>query len=224
MQARIGGIRRRISYKLGSVPSKIGCILIVQPTFFAEDAWVAQPTDWHDRTVSATAYDLEHGEGRRIWQQCLERGGTPLQMPTVLPQVAGTKARYGSPQIILPRLGQGTFRISVMDAYGRACAATSEHSLPALEAVHIRDYACEGPHEVRNGILFRADLHRLFDKGYVTVTPDQRIEISDRLKSDYQNGRSYYPLHGSVLRLPANTAHHPASEFLTWHNEHVYRG
>ena len=33
--------------------------------------------------------------------------------------------------------------------------------------------------------------HRLFDKGYVTITPDLRIEVSDRLREDYSNGRSY---------------------------------
>jgi hypothetical protein len=40
----------------------------------------------------------------------------------------------------------------------------------------------------------RADLHRLFDRGYITVTPDSRIEVSSRLKADYHNGKTYYPL------------------------------
>ena len=61
------------------------------------------------------------------------------------------------------------FRVAVMDAYARACAVTHEHSLPALEASHIQPYAKNGPHDVRNGILLRADLHRLFDQGYVTT-------------------------------------------------------
>jgi putative restriction endonuclease len=97
----------------------------------------------------------------------------------------------------------------VTDAYGRACAITSEHSLPALEAAHIRSFAQDGPHEVANGILLRADLHRLFDKGYVTVTPDHRLEVSSRLKADYSNGRSYYPLSGQAVRLPATPRDRP---------------
>ena len=105
--------------------------------------------------------------------------------------------RYGTPQLIQPRLGQGIFRVAVMDAYSRACAVTQEHSLPALEASHIQPYAKDGPHDVRNGVLLRADLHRLFDQGYVTITPEHRLEVSPRLKEDYQNGRSYYPLHGA---------------------------
>ena len=105
-----------------------------------------------------------------------------------------------------PRLGQGTFRVSVTDAYGRACAVTGEHSLPVLEAAHIRDYARDGPHEVRNGILMRADLHRLFDKGYLTISPEHRLEVSSRLRADYANGRSYYPLQGQASnRVPSGS-------------------
>jgi putative restriction endonuclease len=100
---------------------------------------------------------------------------------------------------VVPRLGQGTFRVVVAEAYGRSLAATGEHSLPALDAAHIRSYSDEGPHEVRNGVLLRADLHRLFDQGYVTITPDQRFEVSKRLREDYSNGPSYL----SVARCQA---------------------
>ena len=225
LEARLAAIRARIGYvPSGPVPS-IGCILLVHPVFFPRDAWIPQPSDWHDRTVSSTAYDLTLGEGKRIWDQCLERAQM-LEPPRAgFPRVAAPASpRYGSPQMITPRLGQGTFRVGVTDAYDRACAITGEHSLPALEAAHIRSYAREGPHEVTNGILLRADLHRLFDKGIVTVTPDYRLEVSSRLKADYSNGRSYYPLNGQSLRLPAATKDRPASEFLTWHNENIHLG
>jgi putative restriction endonuclease len=110
-----------------------------------------------------------------------------------------------------------------MDAYTRACAVTREHSLPALESSHIQPYAKNGPHDVRNGVLLRADLHRLFDQGYLTITPEYRVEVSPRLRLDYQNGRSYYPLHGSMVSLPAAPDDTPGADFLRWHNEHVYR-
>jgi putative restriction endonuclease len=125
--------------------------------------------------------------------------------------------------LVQPRLGQGIFRVAVMDAYSRACAVTQEHSLPALEASHIQPYAKHGPHDVRNGVLLRADLHRLFDQGYVTITPEYRLEVSPRLKEDYRNGRSYYPLHGSSVSIPAAVADAPSVDFLRWHNERVYR-
>jgi putative restriction endonuclease len=224
LEERLGQIRRRIGFAGGRGDADIGCILIVQPTFFPRDQWIPQPVNWPVRTVSNKSYDLTTGEGRRIWEQCQERARVALDLGHPLPQVAGPASpRYGSPQVVAPRLGQGTFRVSVTDAYGRACAVTGEHSLPVLEAAHIRSYADDGPHDVRNGILLRADLHRLFDKGYITVTPELRLEVSGRLKEDYSNGRSYYPLHGQALRLPPSEHERPAREFLVWHNDRVYR-
>lgn len=128
------------------------------------------------------------------------------------------------PVLVKPRLGQGTFRVAVTEAYERGCAVTGEHSLPALEAAHILPYRLGGPHEIRNGILLRADLHRLFDKGYVAVTPKMRFEVSRRLRDDYENGRSYYPLHGREVRPPQDLDLQPDRERLSWHCEHVFLG
>ena len=108
------------------------------------------------------------------------------------------------------------------EAYKRACAVTQEHSLPALEAAHIRPFAKEGPHEVRNGLLLRADLHRLFEQGYLTVTPNYTLEVSDRLRDDYQNGRSYYPLRGAQISVPVLEAERPTDDLLAWHNQNVF--
>ena len=108
------------------------------------------------------------------------------------------------------------------EAYNRACAVTQEHSLPALEAAHIRPFAKEGPHEVRNGLLLRADLHRLFEQGYLTVTPDYTLEVSDRLRHDYQNGRSYYPLRGTHISVPTTEIERPTRDLLAWHNQNVF--
>ena len=66
-------------------------------------------------------------------------------------------------------------------------------------------------------------LHQLFDQGYVTITPEYRLEVSPRLKEDYRNGRSYYPLHRSSVSIPTAAADAPSVDFLRWHNERVYR-
>lgn len=226
MQARIATIRARIHYDTRTGSEDIGCIQLVSPTFFPHGAWIPQPRDWQPRTQTPVKYDLATGEGRRVWEACLEQSSTlvPAVRPPGLPPSAGRQRRYGDPRLVQPRLGQATFRVAVLDAYARACAVTGEHSLPALEAAHIRSYAEKGPHEIRNGILLRADLHRLFDTGYVTVTPALRLEVGSRLREDYHNGRSYYPLHGASVRVPSVVSQRPELAFLEWHNEHVFRG
>ena len=101
---------------------------------------------------------------------------------------------------------------------------TGERTLPALEAAHIREYGDLPSHLINNGILFRADIHKLFDAGYVTVTPDLHSEVSRHIKEEFENGREYYELHGSSVGLPSNPLHHPAVEALWWHNEERYLG
>jgi len=171
--------------------------------------------------MQGKSYDLGEGEGARVWQECL--AATP-PAPQVLVSTTGVGepagARYGPPALIAPRLGQGAFRFAVADAYGRACAVTNEHSRPVLEAAHIKPYALNGPHRVSNGILLRSDLHKLFDLGYLTVTLDLRLQVSPRLKAEWQNGREYYAHNGEPLRFhPADPANRPSPEFLKWHNE-----
>jgi putative restriction endonuclease len=112
----------------------------------------------------------------------------------------------------------------VIDAYERRCAVTGEKTLPVLEAAHIKPYSLNGPHRLNNGILLRSDLHKLFDLGYVTVTPQLRLEVSPKLKADWQNGREYYAHHGAPLRFrPSDLSSQPNPEFLRWHNESRFK-
>jgi putative restriction endonuclease len=138
-----------------------------------------------------------------------------------LPVVA--EPRYGEPVTVLPRLGQGTFRVLITDIYARRCAVTEERTLPVLEAAHIRPYGRSGPHDPRNGLLLRSDIHTLLDRGYVTVTPDMRFEVSRRIKEEFENGRDYYALHGRPIRPPRREAWALAPEFLEWHANNVFR-
>lgn len=226
MRSRISLIRARIRYDERTGSDEIGCIQLVSPVLFSEDAWIPQPSDWQPRIQTPVKYDLAVGEGRRLWDACLAQAASARAAvyPSDVLLTVEERARYGEPRLVQPRLGQATFRIAVLDAYGRGCAVTEEHSLPALEASHIRPYAQDGPHEIRNGLLLRADLHRLFDTGYATVTPDLRLQISARLREDYQNGRSYYPLQGARVHVPPIESHQPDRSFLAWHNEYVFRG
>jgi putative restriction endonuclease len=206
-----------------------------QPVFFEDRDWVRMPDDFKGPTVQGKTYDLTTGEGARIWMECLARAArrSDASAPSIyappalrvdriadVPMASG----YGAPVPVRPRLGQRSFRVAVLDSYGRRCAITNEKTLPVLEAAHIRDYRDLPVHSVNNGILLRADIHKLFDSGYVTVTPEYQFEVSRRIKEEFENGRDYYALHGSRIRLPQDVAHRPDVESLIWHNEQRYLG
>jgi putative restriction endonuclease len=224
MRGQIQRLRQRSDIQHRESLDQIGCIILSQPVFLPPELWIPQPTDWAKANLRYKGYDLTVGEGLRVWRECLDRAaGLPLpEAPAAA--VHAHRERFGSPTLITPRLGQGVFRLAVTDAYGRACAVTHEHSLPALEAAHIKPYGSGGTHDITNGLLLRSDLHRLFDRGYVTVTPDHHLEVSRQLRDHFSNGKSYYPLHGQVIALPKRPDHLPSTEALQWHNERVFRG
>ena len=118
-------------------------------------------------------------------------------------------------------LGQGSFRFAVEQAY-QQCAVTKEHSIPALEAAHIKPYSLGGFHEVNNGLLLRADIHKLFDKGYVTITPDYYFKVSEHLKSEYHNGKIYYEMNARKIWLPENQLNKPCQENLEYYQNHIF--
>lgn len=216
MKARVG------QYAAGGSGHRVGCIMVAEPTFFDDADWIPQPSDWKPQVVTIKGYDLSVGEGLRIWTEC-------QAVAARIPAAAGNSAlvaqpgeAYGAPQLIRPRLGQGTFRVAVTAAYGGACAVSGEHSLPVLEAAHIRPYAVAGSHAVPNGLLLRADIHRLFDAGYVTVTPEHRFLVSQRLKQEFENGKTYYEKNGLVIEVPKRPEDRPDKELLRWHNENVF--
>ena len=191
--------------------------------FLPPELWIPQPSDWKKANLRYEGYDLTDGEGLRVWQACMAHARMMSAPVIETVERALVAERYGKPIEIRPRLGQGGFRLAVTDAYGRACAVTQEHSLPVLEAAHIQPYGKGGANDIQNGLLLRSDLHRLFDCGYVTVTPERRIRVSRQLKDDFSNGRSYYPLDGSAIVVPSDPATWPSPDVLIWHNEHLFR-
>lgn len=197
----------------------IGCTILTQPFYLEDHDFFAPPLEWASNIVTGKSYDATAGEGLRLFQQATSA------IQTESNRFIEDSPRYGEGRLIRPRLGQGGFRVVVMDEYGRRCSITGERTLPVLEAAHIQPYSENGPHEVSNGILLRSDLHTLFDKGYMTVTTDLKVEVSRRIREEFSNGREYYALHGQELKiLPSDRSHRPATQFLEWHQNNCFLG
>jgi putative restriction endonuclease len=213
--------KRTLKYRREARESRndftVGCILLTQPFFLSKDQWIPVPADWSRNIVQGKTYDLTKEPGATLYQQLHKA------LFTTEIRDEGVE-RYGRPMVFKPRLGQGAFRVLVTDAYQRRCALTGERVLPVLEAAHVRPYAAGGSHAVQNGILLRSDLHTLFDRGYLTVTRDHRVEVSKRIREEFQNGREYYELHGSRIRGPDRDDRIVTPENIEWHNENVFLG
>lgn len=224
--AALQAVRERI-VRLRRTPSDwyedftIGCIVLVEPFFWPQELWIPQPTDFSGQIVRGKGYDLTAGTGAALWAEVAQRLQSTSVVSASEPILRGG---YAEPALVRRRIGQGTFRVAVTQAYQRQCAITRERALPALEAAHIRPFAETTEHYVKHGLLLRSDVHRLFDKGYVTVTPELRVEASHRMKEDFNDGDNYLQLHGSKVWVPQSEDLQPDPEVLAWHNENVYRG
>lgn len=85
----------------------------------------------------------------------------------------------------LARPGQAAFREKLIDVYGR-CALSECMTLTALEAAHVRTVAAGGLDHSANGILLRADLHKLFDANLIAVNPSTgHVCVSSECADDY---------------------------------------
>ena len=202
----------------------IGCTILAEPFFLPKSDWIPVPSSWASSIVSGKTYEMDSPEFPELWDFAMHRGIASIEIASPYSSIPDQN-RYGEEYIARARLGQGTFRVLVMDAYHKRCSMTGERVLPVLEAAHIKPYSETGPHHTSNGMFLRSDLHVLFDQGYITVSPDHHIEVSRKIREDFNNGKFYYALHGKELAvLPEKAGERPASEFINWHNSEKYLG
>jgi putative restriction endonuclease len=163
----------------------IGCIILTNPFFFERDEWIPAPKDWSANIVRGKTYDNLEPTGASLWDAVQDR----LRNKSIRGAETEKSLFFGrettpeaSEYLAKVRLGQGAFRVLVTDAYNRKCAVTGEPTLPVLEASHIKPFSDSGPNAVKNGLLLRSDIHRLFDVGYLTINSELRVEVSKRIK------------------------------------------
>jgi putative restriction endonuclease len=207
----------------GELNPTIGCIILTNPIFFEKEDWIEVPENWSLSIQTGKLYSIDTSIGKELWNK----------IETLIPKYLQTNQeveksqltleedapRYGKSIFKNVRLGQGAFRMLVTEAYTRKCAISGERTLPVLEAAHIKSYSKSGPHFISNALLLRADIHKLFDTGYITITADLKVEVSKKIKEEFENGREYYKFHGNgLINLPNKEMNKPDKRFIEWHN------
>ncbi|WP_259756975.1 HNH endonuclease [Pseudomonas sp. GCEP-101] len=120
-------------------------------------------------------------------------------------------ARDRISRAIVLRRGQTAFRQALIEAYRGTCAITGCTAVDVLEAAHIVPYKGEHTNRVDNGLLLRADIHSLFDLGFLW------IELGVVKLAAHLLGTEYGELSGRRLRLPLRTYDQPSGKALELH-------
>lgn len=218
--------RYRESRGLTTLDPEIGCIALVEPFFFEERDWIPAPPDWANSIVSGKRYDTADPVGKMVWDMVtMVRLGQQIDAPSVRERrvTAYDGPILGKAYLRKARLGQGAFRLLTLENFNERCCITGETTVPVLEAAHIRPVAEGGDHTLANGLLMRADMHILYDRGLIGVDADYRIRISGQIRDQYFNGKAYYRHEGEPLRsLPDDEGLQPDRDLLRWHIENRF--
>lgn len=117
--------------------------------------------------------------------------------------------------LIARREGRDVFRSTVLEAYGSRCAVTGFDAVDALEAAHIYPYRGPATNSVSNGLCLRADIHRLFDRGAISV---HETTLAVLVKPHLLVTR-YADLEDLVLTVPKEGRLRPSVAALRSHRE-----
>ncbi len=117
------------------------------------------------------------------------------------------------------RIHQSAFRELVLNAYGGKCALSGLPVRTLLTAAHIYPDGHEkGLPEVSNGIALSALHHTAYDTKLIGISPDYRVEVSERLFSQTDGPllEGLKALHGNIMRLPREPELRPSREALAF--------
>jgi predicted restriction endonuclease len=118
--------------------------------------------------------------------------------------------------LIEQRQGQAEFRQALMVAYNYKCAVTGCEVRDTLQAAHIVPVSNSGQHRLQNGLLLRADIHNLFDRGLLTIDNQFKVHLHSSIRSSL----TYKALHGKKLAIvPSAKEFKPSLKFLAQHRK-----
>jgi len=121
------------------------------------------------------------------------------------------------------------FRDRIIQAYEHQCAVCGfnvrvGNTLVAIEAAHIKWHQAGGPDVEENGVALCALHHKLFDRGAFTVSPELKIQVSDRAHGTQGFREWLAAYHGKSLRAPQRPDFYPEPVFVQWHVREVFQG
>ena len=134
---------------------------------------------------------------------------------------------YEVETIVSQRRGQQVFRAEVLSNFGSRCCITGYGNECLLRAGHIKPWkVCDASEkvDVRNGLCLEPMFDLAFDKGYITVDDEMRVQLSDSLQAatNEETFQSVFkPYAGRRIR---DSEHEPGEAYLEYHRMHVFRG
>lgn len=118
---------------------------------------------------------------------------------------------------------QNVFAKEVKRHYQYKCAITGIETKSFLIASHIVPWSENEKIRIdpSNGICLSSLVDKAFDQGYITISDDYKVLLSDELKKDkllYEELKKY---ENKLINLP--TKYKPNLKYLDWHRKHIFK-
>ena len=169
-------------------------------------------------------YDLLAEECHRIRRSCY------VDEETIYPdEYIKTPVGLEGYHLSKYRINQSFFRASILSAYDGRCCVTGISDRRLLIASHIKPWSiCSNGNErtdSRNGLCLSALFDRVFDCGLMTIDTEYRVVYSRVLKDAMTKEvwhQQFEPYSGYRITLPKRGV--PLLEFISFHNQNVFKG
>lgn len=126
------------------------------------------------------------------------------------------------------RVGQYFFRMSVLNSYNNRCCITGLKESGLLVASHIKPWKVSDEQTERtnpsNGLCLNSLHDKAFDRGFITISKDFKIIISNCLaetEMDEDTREWFWGYNHKQILLPDKFL--PGAEFIEYHNDVVFR-
>lgn len=177
------------------------------------EVWEEFHADWERLAVES-----------QLLREQLERGVAETEEPesnVLIPEdFTGETRRVLTEQ----RIKQNFFRKAVMSSYRGRCCMSGLSEPKLLIASHIVPWSKDKTNRLNpsNGLCLSAIHDRAFDKGFITLSENFQIVVSDALKqrNDQFIREVILPLEGKMIELPERFI--PSPEFLVCHRNEVF--
>ncbi len=180
----------------------------------AADAILAQ-TPALARGIQGTIFSLSASKAQRIQELVRNRLSEFAPHARIFDPSIQLDERTRTLATVVQRQGQPEFRSRLIAAYEGRCAVTGCDAVEALEAAHIHPYLGQHTNVVTNGLLLRADIHTLFDKGLLAIDDESMtVVLHPSLMSTV-----YREFDGKSLRIPRQDDCQPKRDFLRHHRQ-----
>lgn len=141
-----------------------------------------------------------------------------------------TKEGEDKASLTKQRKGQDYFRRMILANYGGRCALTGIDIPQLLLASHIIPWSDKSHKKERlnpcNGICFSALYDKAFDKGLITISPDDfTVQLSSALR-EYES-QEYFDKHFGIiegLSISLPKEYKPNRDFLAYHRDIIFMG